>query len=658
MARLHLILRGGLLAPIQDEPLTPTTKKTQALLAYLALPVGHAHQRDKLATLLWGGTPDVSARNSLRQALFVLRRALASNDDVLRIEGDRVALDCDGVEVDAMAFERAVVDGTPAALANAANLYQGDLLAGLAVAETPFEEWLLAERERLRELALEGFAKLLVCQRSAGSLEGAIRTALRIAALDPLQESVHRTLMRLYVQSGRRGAALRQYQQCVSTLQREVEAEPEAETKALYSDILRARSSRAPQDELASDRRGDRELFSERQQAVELQGRSDTGDGVGVGPQLVGRDGEVAGLQRTLDDAIAGRGMVVAIVGEAGVGKTSLLATVDAVARRRGARVLAGRCYESARVLPFGPWTDAFREDEEALRTGVEMLEPIWQAELARLLPEVAEPGLPVAGDDRLRLFEAVGRFVGVLAAAQPLLITLEDVHWADEMSLRLLSFLARRSRATGLLIVVTAREEEMLDAPLLRGALDELGAQGKLTRINLAPLSRGDTGVLVRALARSSADDTTLERLTEQVWAVSEGNPFISIEALRAFQEEPEVQAAPGLPMPDRVRQLISTRLDRLGEREQRLLAAAAIIGREFEFALVQRATDLNEHDAAWGVEELVRRRLFQVVGERLDFAHDRIRTVVSNRLLPPSRKVVHGAVARAIGVCQPDAS
>src|SRR5262245_11653484 len=285
------------------------------------------------------------------------------------------------------------------------------------------------------------------------------------------------------------------------------------------------------------------------------------------------------------------------------------------------------------------------------------MLEPIWQAELARLLPEVAEPGLPVAGDDRLRLFEAVGRFVGVLAAAQPLLITLEDVHWADEMSLRLLSFLARRSRATGLLIVVTAREEEMLDAPLLRGALDELGAQGKLTRINLAPLSRGDTGVLVRALARSSADDTTLERLTEQVWAVSEGNPFISIEALRAFQEEPEVQAAPGLPMPDRVRQLISTRLDRLGEREQRLLAAAAIIGREFEFALVQRATDLNEHDAAWGVEELVRRRLFQVVGERLDFAHDRIRTVVSNRLLPPSRKVVHGAVARAIEVCHTDA-
>jgi DNA-binding SARP family transcriptional activator len=122
MVRLDLTLLGGFLARIRGEPLTLPTKKTQALLAYLALPVGHAHQRDKLATLLWGGTPDASARNSFRQALFVLRKALASSGDVLRIEGDTVALDCHGVEVDAMSFERAVADGTPAVLETAATL--------------------------------------------------------------------------------------------------------------------------------------------------------------------------------------------------------------------------------------------------------------------------------------------------------------------------------------------------------------------------------------------------------------------------------------------------------------------------------------------------------------------------------------------------------
>src|SRR5215470_11534607 len=135
--------------------------------------------------------------------------------------------------------------------------------------------------------------------------------------------------MRLFVRSGRRGAALRQYQQYVSTLQRELGAEPEAETKALYGEILRVCSSRELQDEVASGGRVDREPSRGRGQAVELRRESGTGVGVGVGPWLVGRDAEVAELERALDDAIGGRGMVVAIIGEAGVGKTSLLATLD-----------------------------------------------------------------------------------------------------------------------------------------------------------------------------------------------------------------------------------------------------------------------------------------------------------------------------------------
>ena len=123
---------------------------------------------------------------------------------------------------------------SPAGLARAASLYQGDLLAGLAVAEPPFEEWLLAERERLRELALEALARLLAHHRAEGRPEAAVQTAVQLAALDPLQEAVHRTLMRLYVELGRRGAALRQYQHCVTVLRRELGVEPEEETKQLY----------------------------------------------------------------------------------------------------------------------------------------------------------------------------------------------------------------------------------------------------------------------------------------------------------------------------------------------------------------------------------------------------------------------------------------
>ena len=126
-----------------------------------------------------------------------------------------MALDPSRVEVDVGRFETAVSQGTPEALELAARLYGGDLLAGLVVQAPPFEEWLAAERERLRERAIEALARLCGHQRRVGAVEAAVDTALRLLALDPLQESIHRTLMRLYADLGRRGAALRQYQACV-----------------------------------------------------------------------------------------------------------------------------------------------------------------------------------------------------------------------------------------------------------------------------------------------------------------------------------------------------------------------------------------------------------------------------------------------------------
>ena len=119
-------------------------------------------------------------------------------------------------------------------------LYQGELLEGVAPDAPAFEEWLVPERERLREQAIEAMAKLLVHQRSAGALEAAVQTGLRLFALEPAQESVHRAVIRLHLRLGRRGAARRQYQVCLDTLQRELGVEPEAETQQLYQEILRA----------------------------------------------------------------------------------------------------------------------------------------------------------------------------------------------------------------------------------------------------------------------------------------------------------------------------------------------------------------------------------------------------------------------------------
>jgi len=323
---------------------SPAHEEGPGLLAYLALPPGRAHPRDKLVTLLWGDSPEGPARNSLRQALFALRRALPP--DAVRGESDTIALDPSAVEVDVAAFERGVADGTPAALAAAVPLYRGDLLAGLSVEGTgDFEEWLLGERERLRELALEGLARLLAHQRAAGATEAAVQTGLALVGLDPLQEPAHRALMRLSAEAGRRGAALRQYQQCVGVLRRELGVEPEAETKQLYQELLRQRPGRAASsDRLApAPRAPDREVSAPE-------------------TPLIGRDVELAMLRNALAEAGSGHGRAVAVLGEAGVGKSRLLVEAATEARQAGSHVLIGRAYESAQILPFGFTHDRIRE--------------------------------------------------------------------------------------------------------------------------------------------------------------------------------------------------------------------------------------------------------------------------------------------------------
>ena len=639
MARLRLTLLGGFQARLEPGGgLALPTRKSQALLAYLALPSGHAHRRDKLAALLWGGIREDSARASLRQALFAIRKALGDTAAVTQ-DADALALEPGSVDVDAELFERLVHDGAPAALERAAALYHGDLLSGFAVDEAPFEEWLLGERERLRELALEALAKVLAHQRKAGTAEAAVQTALKLLTLDPLQDSVHRALMRLYAEGGRRGAALRQYQQCVSVLARELGVEPEPETKSLYQQILRERSQpRAPLP-------------------VGRTPRVERASGGGVDTTVIGRVGELARLREAVARASTGAGQVIMILGEAGIGKSRLVAEVAVDSSQRGVTVLLGRSYESEQILPFGPWVDALRgghiaDDAELL----EHLGPGLRAELARLLPEADAAGAAsTGGTPNVRgVFDSVAQVIDQLGGRGPVLVVLEDLHWADELSARLVAFTGRRLRDRPVVLLTTAREDELADAPALRQALDDLARDGSLATLTLRPLSHGETLTLVRALARSG-DDRALDQLADRAWAASEGNPFVVVETVRAHAEGAVVAHGHGLALPERVREIVGRRLERLSERAQSLAAVAAVIGREFDWPLLERAAGLGEEETASAVEELVRRQILHGVGERFDFLHDRIREVAYARILTPRRRLLHRRIAEAIEALHP---
>ncbi len=247
MARLTLQLFGGLCAYRESgADAAAAGRKASALLAYLALNPKQRCTRDRLATLLWSDRGEEQARHSLRQALLSLRKVLDDESaSILVSDGDRLTLDPEAIAVDVQAFERLAASQTRAALEQAGVLYVGDFLDGIDVRSEGFEEWLAAERTRLRDLAADVLLRLTQIYMDGGEWDAALEAAQRLLALDPSREEGHRILMRLYDRTGRRSLALRQYRICEDSLKRELDAAPAPETLRLHAEIRARGEERA-----------------------------------------------------------------------------------------------------------------------------------------------------------------------------------------------------------------------------------------------------------------------------------------------------------------------------------------------------------------------------------------------------------------------------
>ena len=250
MTQLRLQLLGDY--QIHDKTgalVTLSAKKSQALLAYLAVKPSQRVSRDKMANLLWSSTGPEQARQSLRQLLSTLRKELStiSPDEKLLIEeSDFLGVDGAIIVADVAEFEVLLATGTEEALAQAITLYRGDFLDGFTITEERFDQWVLGERDRLRRAALRAHSYLIELQSKRDGVDDAISTAQSALRIDPIQESMCRTLMRLYMQSGDLAAALQQYDACARTLKRELGVEPDAETRSLQQQIAQLRAKRAP----------------------------------------------------------------------------------------------------------------------------------------------------------------------------------------------------------------------------------------------------------------------------------------------------------------------------------------------------------------------------------------------------------------------------
>jgi DNA-binding SARP family transcriptional activator len=589
---LRIRLLGELDLRLGDEGLPPLeSARAESLLAYLLIHRDAPQPRQRLAFLLWPDSTEPQARTNLRKALHNLRRALPGDERFLDVNARTLRWRAEApYRLDVAAFEEAYAAG---ALRDAVDAYTGDLLEGA------YDDWLLDERERLRQCHLDALDRLAQRLAEEGQTAEAIVYAERLVRHDPLREPAHRLLMRLHDERGDRVRALRTYHACAAALQRELAVEPSAPTRELYEALLPGADTAATAD-------------------------------ADAGAALVGRSAERTRLIELWRESERGRAQMVLVTGEAGIGKTRLVEELRAWCAHRRAAIASARSYPAEGALAYGPVAAWLRS--EALAPRRVRLDRGRLAELARVLPEVAARPEPLPeSEQRQRLFDALA--AALLGSSVPVLLVADDLHWADRETLQFLHFLLRSAAGAPLLVAATARSEDLGDA--LTELVTALRASDRFHELELGRLSREDTAVL------AGLDAGAAERL----FAETEGNPLFVVEALRSGW------AGGPAPLSPRVQAVIESRLGRLSEPARELAGVAATIGREFTVDVLERASAAEEAELVRGLDELWRRRIVADHGpDAYDFTHDKIREVAYRSLGPAQRRRTHRRVARAL--------
>lgn len=619
MATLTLQLLGNPEIKLAGQPIDVDTRKATALLAYLALSGGPRqsgpHRREKLAAFFWPETEADKALGALRRTLSVLNKALGGLG--LEIEREAVSFVAGPeVWVDVVEFNQLARAGDVSSLRRAAELYRGDFLEGFSLKDSAaFDEWQFLRSENLRR-ELAAVLEKLVTARA----DSAIEHARRWLALDPLHEPAHRALMNLYAEAGQHAAALHQYQTCERILREELGVAPLTETVALFNALKVSRGA----GERVSVPSAHPLIFSP------------------APLPLVGREQELAQLEGHLY-----AGQLIIIEGEAGIGKTRLL---DELRAPHPHAVLL-RCYAGQAALAYAPVVEglraALRSAEAANR--VQMLPPHHRAEAARLLTELHPPELPAVAP--LESPGAHSRFLEglrqvLLAAAEAGrvgLLCVDDVHHADAATLDWLTYLVRRLNQPGahLAVLMTWRGEDVPAEHRLRAVLAEALRAGAAQNLKLPRLQLADVQALLHALPQPQPAS-----LAQRLFTETEGLPLFIAEYLAALP----LHTVANWQMPATIRELLAAKLAALGETGQQVLAAAAVLGRSFEFELAQATSGRSEDETLSALEELLARGLVREVNGGYDFSHEQLRRMAYEQTSLARRRILHRRAAETL--------
>ncbi len=639
MLRIHLFGQARLL--VDATPLKfNAPPKTLPLLAYLLLHRAERVKRETVAFTLWSDESESHARANLRRHLHQLHRALVpAGRDTLWLLSDGETIQWNPASpfwLDVAEFER--LSAQPATLVEAIALYSGDLLENL------YDDWLFYPREHLRNLYFADLNQLIRTARAGRDHTRAIAFAQQLLSRDPLREDTVRQLMALRYEAGDRAGALQEYEHFVTRLRDELAVDPMPETTMLFENIVRNTRLAPPAPTI--------DLSPAASQVTR--------------PTLpfVGRETEMEQLRAAWSRAVRGRGSIVLIAGEAGIGKTRLASELAMQVEAEGARILWGST-AAAEHLPYQSLV-------EALRAAIPLLsaleiDPLWLAPVAALIPELRSrlTALPAPASldperERTRLFEALTRCLEGLAQPRPLLLILEDLHGAGAAMTAWLEFAASRVIQYSMLIVITYREEETPREHPLRGLRYRLQRANLATHLALGRLVPRAVENMVEQIAGSDSAG-----LAQRLYATSEGNPFFLTELIQNLIESGNVTeekttgrwhlaSAEIESTPHTLHDAIRERVTRLTPGARHLAEVAAVAGLSFNTDLVRETAGWSEAQALDAVDELLDRQLVREVGGRsrydYTFTHHLIQSIIYADIPEKDRQRRHRRVAKVI--------
>ncbi|NQW16607.1 MAG: protein kinase [Chloroflexi bacterium] len=394
-------------------------------------------------------------------------------------------------------------------------------------------------------------------------------------------------------------------------------------------------------------------------------GQASTGDFDGSGDAFIGRSSEIEQLKAGYEDASNAQGRMMTLVGEPGIGKTRMAHEFAASIELRGGQVLWGRCYESDGAPPHWPWIQALRQyvqdrDPTELRrelgTGASAIAEI-VSDVRNRLPDIPVSSQAEDGDAaRFRLYDAIATFLKTAAREKPIVLVLDDLHWADRASLRLLEFLGRELNGSRILLLGTYRDVDINRQHPLSQALGDLIRDSRFERLVLAGLSREDVGYFIEVVGGMKPQEVLIDKVFDQ----TEGNPLFVTEVVRLLVEDGQLVPANknkrdwNVAIPQGVREVVGRRLDHLSDECTKVLTTAAVIGRTFQLAQLDRLIeDMTEDRLLDTLEEALELRLIEEVPGRVGeyyFAHVLTRDTLSEEISLTRRVRLHARIAAAM--------